>query len=280
MDELRTALELATEEELQELTLFLFSRRFNPLDYLYLPEPLSVQSRDRESWLDALEQRFRFLAADGITVLRGKTSQVTYRQAVLQVCRFLKIPYSDALSTADLEAEIFLHLLGRAWKRLPRQQRVALSEQVQESLTESSLASKIPLSLYHDPIGLLIKGGSALAISAVVRSVILRQIAQQFALHVAKYQVAQQALVRGGVAAATQLQNQLALQTARQGMAFTAARYGAVRGLFAFLGPALWAWFLADLGWRSISTNYARVIPTIFTLAQIRLTRGECFEFA
>jgi hypothetical protein len=83
VDELRTALELATEEELQELTLFLFSRRFNPLDYLYLPEPLSVQSRDRESWLDALEQRFRFLAADGITVLRGKTSQVTYRQAVL-----------------------------------------------------------------------------------------------------------------------------------------------------------------------------------------------------
>ena len=45
----------------------------------------------------------------------------------------------------------------------------------------------------------------------------------------------------------------------------------AVRWLF--LGPALWSWFLADLGWRAIATNYGRVIPVVFTLAQIRLTR-------
>ena len=119
MDELRGALELATEEELQQLTELLFSRRFNPLDYFNTPQPIDVQSRDHEAWLDALEQRFRYLAADGLTVLRGRTHQVSYRQALIQVCRYLKISYSKNLSTTDLEAEIFLFLLGRAWERYP-----------------------------------------------------------------------------------------------------------------------------------------------------------------
>ncbi|MEL7241115.1 MAG: hypothetical protein AAGM40_02035, partial [Cyanobacteria bacterium J06573_2] len=71
MDELRAALELATEEELQDMTAILFSRKFNPLDYLQTPEPIEVQSQNRQAWLDAIEERFCFLAADGMTVLRG-----------------------------------------------------------------------------------------------------------------------------------------------------------------------------------------------------------------
>ena len=35
-----------------------------------------------------------------------------------------------------------------------------------------------------------------------------------------------------------------------------------------------------DLGWRAVASNYTRVIPVVFTLAQIRLTRdgvgGSC----
>lgn len=61
MDELRSALELATEEELMQLTDILFRRRFNPLDYVQTPDPIEVQSQDREAWLDAIEERFRFL---------------------------------------------------------------------------------------------------------------------------------------------------------------------------------------------------------------------------
>jgi hypothetical protein len=53
LDELRAALELATEEELQQLTELLFSRKFNPLDYVQTPAPIDVQSRDRQAWLDA-----------------------------------------------------------------------------------------------------------------------------------------------------------------------------------------------------------------------------------
>jgi uncharacterized protein YaaW (UPF0174 family) len=37
---------------------------------------------------------------------------------------------------------------------------------------------------------------------------------------------------------------------------------------------------LADIGWKAIATNYTRVIPVIFALAQIRLTRSEAWELA
>lgn len=279
MDELRTALELATEEELQHLTQILFRRKFNPLDYVHTPEPIDIQSRDREAWLDAIEQRFRYLAADGIVVLRGDTEKVTYRQVLIKVCRYLKIPYSHTLATIDLEAEVFLNLMKRTWKRLPAREQQQLKVRVQTAL-ERSQPSELPLSVQRDPLALLVKGGSALAISSVIQPMLLRQLAQQFALHFASYQVAKEAVIQGGAAAATQFQSYVALQTAKRGMAASAARYGAVQGAFAFLGPVLWTWFLADLGWRAISTNYGRIIPAIFALAQIRLTRSECWELA
>jgi uncharacterized protein YaaW (UPF0174 family) len=281
LDELRAALELATEEELQDLTAILFSRKFNPLDYVHTPEPIEVQSQNRQVWLDALEERFRYLAADGITVLRGRTNQVTYRQALIQVCKYLKIPYSTELTTVDLEAEVFLHLLGRVWKKLPVAEKRKLTQRVQIQLAKSSVSSTepLPLMLQGDPLGLLFKGGSAVAVTSVLQPLILKQIARQFAMHFATYQMARQAATKTGIVAAEQFQGYVAVQMARQGMAANAARYGAVRTVFAFVGPMMWTWFLADLGWRAIATNYGRIIPTIFALAQIRLTRGEeCWE--
>lgn len=280
MDELRTALELATEDELQALTDILFRRRFNPLDYLYTPEPFEVQSQSHEDWLDLLEHRFRFLAADGFTVLRRRTEEVSYRDVLVQVCRYLKIPYRTTFSAADLESEVFLHVLEQAWKKLPAGEKQTLSRQVRTSLADSEQFGQLPVPLQQDPMRLLLTGGSALAISSVVRPWLLQQIARQFALHMARYQVAQQTLVRGGVAATAQLQHRVALSLASRGMAVNAARYTAVRGMFAVLGPALWAWFFADLGWRSIATNYARVIPVVFALAQIRLARATYLEAA
>ncbi|NET53706.1 MAG: hypothetical protein F6K09_35195, partial [Merismopedia sp. SIO2A8] len=81
-----------------------------------------------------------------------------------------------------------------------------------------------------------------------------------------------------GTAAAIQFQNYLAMKTARQAMASNAARYSATRSVFSLLGPVMWGYFFADLGWRAIATNYGRIIPTIFALAQIRLTRTDCWE--
>jgi len=280
LDELRAALELATEDELRDLTAILFGRKFNPLDYVHTPDPLEVQSQDRDAWLDALEGRFRYLAADGMTVLRGRTHQVTYRQALIQVCKYLKMPFSQHLSTTDLEAEVFLNLLGRVWKQLPVKEKKKLTVQVQQSLATSDNSPSLPLEFQRDPLGLILKGGSALAVTTIVQPIVLKQVARQFAMHFASYQVAKEAVIKGGAAAAGQFQNYVAIQTARQGMALSAARYGAVRSVFTCLGPMMWAWFFADLGWRAISTNYGRIIPTIFALAQIRLTRGECWEAA
>jgi uncharacterized protein YaaW (UPF0174 family) len=278
LDELRAALELATEEELQDLTAILFSRKFNPLDYVHTPEPIEVQSQDRKAWLDTLEERFRFLAADGMTVLRGRTNQVTYRQALIQVCKYLKIHYSSHLATIDLEAEVFLHLLGHVWKKLPEKEKQKLTLQVQRHLLKSEAKEPLPLLLQRDPLGLIFKGGSAIAVTSVIQPIVLKQIARQFATHFASYQVAKQAAIQGSAATTTQFQKYVALQMARRGMTVNAARYGAVRSVFAFIGPVMWTWFFADLGWRAIATNYGRIIPTIFALAQIRLTRTECWE--
>jgi uncharacterized protein YaaW (UPF0174 family) len=280
LDELRAALELATEDELQDLTAILFSRKFNPLDYVHTPEPIEVQSQDRQAWLNALEDRFRFLAADGMTVLRKRTSQVTYRQALIQVCKYLKIAYSHQLATVDLEAEVFLHLLGQVWKKLPEQEKQKLTVKVQRHLVKSEFKQPLPPLLQSDPLGLIFKGGSAFAVTSVLQPLVLKQIARQFAIHFATYQVAKQTAIKGTQAATNQFQNYVTLQIAQRSMTASAARYGAVRSIFAVVGPMMWAWFFADLGWRAIATNYGRIIPTIFALAQIRLTRAECWELA
>ena len=277
MDELRAALELATEEELQQLTQILFCRRFNPLDYFQSPEPIEVQSQDWNAWLDSIEQRFRYLAADGMSVLRGRTQEISYRQILIQVCRYLKIPYSKQMLTTDLEADIFLHLVGKAWKRLPASEQQTLTVRVQKALAQSELPEPLPVQLQHNPVNLFLKGSSAIAVSSLLKSWLLKKIAQQFAVHFASYQAAKATLIRGGAVAAAQFQNQLVLKTAQQGMALSASRYGVTRTAFAFLGPVLWGWLVADLGWRAIATNYCRIIPAIFALAQIRLTRTECW---
>ena len=277
MDELRTALELATEEELQQLTEILFCRRFNPLDY-WQPEPLDIQSQDWNAWIDSLEHRFRYLAADGMTVIRGRTQEVSYRQTLIQVCRYLKIPYSRQMTTTDLEAEVFLHLVSKAWLRLPTEEQKTLTVRVQKALAHSDSPEPLPVQLQHNPFKLFLKGSSAIAVSSILKPWLLKQIAQQFAVHFATYQAAKASVVRGGAAAAAQFQSQLALQAARRGMAANAARYGAARSVLTVIGPMMWGWLIADVGWKAIATNYGRIIPVVFALAQIRLTRTECWE--
>jgi uncharacterized protein YaaW (UPF0174 family) len=278
LDELRAALDLATDEELGQLTHILFCRRFNPLDYFQTPAVAEVQQCDRTTQLALLQQRFFFLAADGMTVLRGRSHAISYHQVLIQVCRYLKIPHTASLSVLDLEAEIFLHLMGQAWQKLPTAEQNSLTVKIQRSLTRTDFAEPLPAQLQHNPMQFLLKGGGVVAISAVVRSLVLNHIARQFTLHFAQYQATQAILRRGGAIAAGQLQHQIALQAARRGMVTTAARHGAARTLFAALGPILWATFLADLGWRAIATNYGRIIPIIFAIAQIRLTRAAIWE--
>ncbi|MBU6230645.1 MAG: hypothetical protein KGQ93_13290 [Cyanobacteria bacterium REEB459] len=242
MDELRSALELATEEELQALTEILFRPKFNPLDYFCTPDPIRVQSGARHQWISLLEERFRFLAADGLTVLHGQSQGITYRQVLLQVCRHLKLAHTSGWSTADLESEIFLHLLQRTWQHLPAAQRDRLQQQLNQSSNRPCQALTSLPELGQPPLRLWLEGSTAIAVNTLG-----------------------QALLQEG---------SLALGAASRDMALGLARYGATRTALAWLGPVLWTWFLADLGWRAIATNYGRVIPAVFSLAQIRLLRG------
>ncbi len=273
MDELRDALEMATDEELYELTELLFRPKFNPLDYVNGVDPLEVGSLRYFDRLDAIEDRFRYLAADGMTVLQGRSETLPYRDILIRICRHLRLPYEQLMGTEDLESEVFLYLLQRAWKKLPETEKVALSDRVQRSISHYDLKRRLPLALQNDPMGLLIRGGSAIAVNSLVKPLMLQLMARQFALHYARYEVAKQTLATGGLAITNQLRSHVSMRLAQHGMASTAARYGATRSMFAWVGPAMWAWFLADLGWRSIDSNYARVIPAVFILAQIRLTR-------
>ncbi|MGF1589394.1 MAG: YaaW family protein [Pleurocapsa sp.] len=275
MDELKAGLALATEEELQQITQILFHRRFNPLDYLQTPEPIQIQSQDLDLWLDSIDQRFRYLAADGITVLRGRTQEISYREILVKICHYLKIPYSRMMNATDIEAEIFLHLITKAWDKLPPQEQKSLQAQVGSSLAAAHPPEPLPIQLQHSPLKILLKGSGIVAVSTVLKSWMLKHIARQFALHFATYQAAKTALIKGGTTAVAGLSNQLAIQAAKKGMATNAARYGTARGVFSLLGPIVWGYFVADLGWKAIATNYGRVIPIVFTLAQIRLIRGE-----
>jgi uncharacterized protein YaaW (UPF0174 family) len=280
LDELRSVLELATEDELRQLTQLLFCRKLNPLDYFKTPEPFEVELKGGKAWLAAIEERFRYLAADGFTVIRGKAQEFSYRRALIQVCHYLKVPYSNEMTTVDIEAEIFLCLMGKAWKKLPAKEQKSLTVRIQNSLAQSQAPQPLPVSLQHNPMNLLLKGSGVLALNSVVKSWVLQQIARQFAIHFTTYQMAKQALIRGGVTAAGQIQSQIAIQAAKRGMVASAARYGSIRTVFAFVGPVLWGLLVADLGWRAIATNHGRIIPAVFALAQIRLTRSECLQIA
>jgi uncharacterized protein YaaW (UPF0174 family) len=274
MDELRKALELATDEELQQLTKLLFERKFNPLDY-FAPQPIEIQSSNSSVLLDALESRFRYLASDGVTVLRGRTKEFSYRDALIKVCHFLKIPYSKKMTTTEIESEIFLELISKSCKKISRREHNSINQKIQNLLASSSSPEPIPSQVFNNPLNLILKGSGAFALSAVLKPWLLRCIARQVALHIATYQATQTAIATGGSIAVTEIGSQLALQMAKREIIVSTASYGAARSVLAIAGPILWGCFLADLGWRSISTNYSRVIPMIFTLAQIRLTRGN-----
>ncbi len=272
MDELRTGLELATRDELAALAELLFRPKFNPLDYWCTPSPQRVQNCDRSHRIQQIEARLRYLAADGLSVLRQDTHQLSYRRILLQLNDHLKFQLSPCLSTLDLESEIFLRLLEKSWNGLSPRQQSQLQKKITSELTQLEEFQQLSPQLQKNPVALLLKGTGAIALSSVLRPWLLQQIAKQFALHFASYQVAQQTL-RGAATLGAQIQGKATIQLASRGMAVNAARYGAVRGVFACLGPALWAWFIADLGWRAIASNYTRVIPVVFTLAQIRLIR-------
>ena len=273
MDELSDVLTLATDDELYQIADILFRRKFNPIDYFATPPVQELKGWDRYQLIEAIAKRFLFLAADGLTVLRRKTSDVSYREVLERVCQHLNIKYSQNQAVEDIESELFLNLISNSWKKLSPQERSTIDESMQSALTESDLQKSLPLDAQRNPMSLLVKGGSAIAVSTVIRSAVLTAIARQMAWHFASYQVGYEVIKAGGTAIATRLNAYISTYLAKRGMAVAATQYTAARTVFSVITPALWGLFFADLGWRAIATNYGRIIPAIFIVAQIRLLR-------
>ncbi|NJM58144.1 MAG: hypothetical protein HC857_12905, partial [Synechococcales cyanobacterium RU_4_20] len=154
VNEMREALALATEEELDALVDVLFRPRFNPLDYMQTPAPEEIRRWAYDRQLQAIEDRICFLAADGLTTLRGDAQQLPYRTILSQTCRHLKIPYTDAFTTDDLEAEIFLHLLQNTLKRLPEGERSRLTQTIHTSLQTAPENNDLKHLLHNDSLRL------------------------------------------------------------------------------------------------------------------------------
>ena len=273
MDEFRAGLEMTTTEELEGVTSLLFHRRLNPLDYVMGVDSKHLPFNDRPAWVEQVDQRFRFLAADGVTVLKRTSQTLPYRQILLAVCQYFKLTFRPTLATIALEEEVFLHMLNMAYQKLPPKEQSMLEHYFHTSVTRK-LGQKFYLTDTQQSLRLVLKGSSAVVLSSVLRPLILRHLASKIAIQMAQYQMTQQALI-GGNAVLGAINKQIALKLSQRGIALNIARYGAIRGFFSILGPAMWTWFLADLGWRAIATNYGRILPVIFSIAQIRLLRGE-----
>uniref|UniRef100_A0A5B6ZAE0 Uncharacterized protein n=2 Tax=Davidia involucrata TaxID=16924 RepID=A0A5B6ZAE0_DAVIN len=283
--ELRSVLELATDTELYEIERILFGPSyFSPLlksitkqadvDYLMINE----DPEERDAFIEILESRFLFLAADARSTLRGW--RPSYRNVLLGVRKKLNIPCSSKLSTEDLEVEIFLHLLQ--------------DYSSEESGTFPSSWASSKTSNSHGSLELGLSQWKVQAVSALrvgaeeLRSIILkgggmftlgkmyyllaRRLSGKMFLEAANYQIKKEVIRKGGHLAAIKLESRAALLAAKQGVVGAASRYLGLRSMMALLGPVLWGTFLADVVIQMLGTDYARILRAIYAFAQIRIT--------
>ncbi|XP_068659525.1 uncharacterized protein [Aristolochia californica] len=307
--ELRAVLELATDSELYELESILFGPSyFSPLlksitdrrdvDYIYGGSP-----KEREDFIELLASRFLYLAADARSTLRGW--RPSYRNVLLTVRSKLNIPCSNKLTTENLEAEIFLHLL-QEFSSEEADHVSARRDQCKYSGKESNLElGLVPWKVRamaafrvgaEELQTMLLKGGSIFTLGKIYQ-LIARRLSGKMFLEAANCQIKREILKKGGQLATINLESRVALLAARQalivflqgmqlfseqsnlphfhyiGFASAASRYLGLRSMMMLLGPVLWGTFLADVVIQMIGTDYARILRAIYAFAQIRLIR-------
>lgn len=292
--DLHTVLKLASDAELFELSNILYGHSLlSPFLKSVAPgdgsqkrktgdKTKGLETGGRDALMERLESRFLFLGADAKATLRGR--RPTYRDVLLCVCMKLSVPCSIKLSTEDLEAEIFLHLLqqyssnkSESFLRSPwKYQNVTFAAKA-DAFTQGSKGWRyyLPFALKlggEEILKVILKGGSVFTISTL-QNMVAQRLGGKVLLETARYQVAKEVLKKGGQAAASKLQTRVALLAARQGLVGAASCYMAFQRTSMLLGPLLWGTFLADIVIRSVGTDYARVVKAIYAFAQIRLLR-------
>ncbi|XP_060969399.1 uncharacterized protein LOC133036712 isoform X3 [Cannabis sativa] len=240
-------------------------------DYAMIEEDL----QEREHFIEALESRFLFLAADARSTLRGW--RPSYRSVLLAVRKELKIQCSNKLSTEDLEAEIFLHLLhdctSEELEAFPGLLEFSGASNAEGGLEFGLSRWKVQaLSALKDVRSVVLKGGGIITLAKIFQVVSKRLSGKVFA-EAANYQIKREVIRKGGQLAAINLESRAAMLAAKQGFAGAASRYVGLRSMMTLLGPMLWGTFLADVVIQMLGTDYARIIRAIYAFAQIRITR-------
>ncbi|CAL5074028.1 unnamed protein product [Urochloa decumbens] len=287
--ELRQVLELATDEELMEFEEILYGTSyFSPLlkSIARRPNSDSVVILDdieeRDIFISKLESRFLYLAADARSVIRGW--RPSYRDVLLGVRKKLGVQCSRKLSTADLEAEIFLHLVNEYSSH--QKDPVSFPWGKQKSPDEISSLGVNRWKVLTDTawrIGAkrlestFLKGGSALTVKTIYESLASR-LSGKLLMEAANYEIKKELVKQGGRLAAVNLESRAGLLAARQGLARAASRYVGLRSVMTFLGPIMWGTLLADIVIQMLGTDYARIVQAIYAFAQIRLTRTSYIE--
>eukprot|EP01018_Ginkgo_biloba_P005021 Gb_14792 [translate_table: standard] len=251
--ELRMVLELASDAELSELSDILYGRSIlSPLlkSVTYRDGPhdeiLHTDDQDgREALMERLESRFLFLAADAKATLSGR--RPSYHNVLLQVRKKLNVPCSMKLSTEDMEAEIFLHLLQEysskpkhsmqfSWKSRKSSFVNSIENRQQGSgQWRGYILAAVKLGA-EELLSVVLKGGTAVTISKL-QHVVAKKLLGRMLLETAKYQLARDVMRKGGQAVAAKLESHVALLAARQGFAGAASRYVALRSTMMLLGP-------------------------------------------
>lgn len=285
---------MASDEELLELHSILYGPSpFSPLlkSMAGADEAAArLHHVGREGFIRLLEERFRFLAADSALLVRGIRPQ--YRDTLLAVRRRLGVKCPATLVTADLEAEIFLHLLQQAYLRASRGASTRALSNIHPGESKAILAEgdgmTAPLSAVAkwreavvtpvrvgapDILGTLGKIGGAVAVKSLGMAASERALGQ-FLHHAGAYEALACEAFRHGVAGAAK---RAATDAAQQGMTHAAARYGAIRALSSAVTPAMWAVVVLDLLVKATGIDYGRVVRAVFALAQIRLVRTYGF---
>ncbi|KAL0731733.1 hypothetical protein Bca4012_027827 [Brassica carinata] len=308
--ELRLVFELATDSELYELESILFGPSyFSPLlksipnkgggERLMIGEDIDV----RDGFIQSLESRFLFLAADArstlsahlcgtdslsLTILKPKSFlslsrgwRPSYRNVLLAVRNKLSIPCSSQLPTEDLEAEIFLYLVdnfsSEASGIFPGLWDSSQASEVQGSLEVGLSKWKVEL-LAALEVGasevqsMILKGGGMITFAKIYQ-LLAKKLSGKVILEAANYQIRREMLKKGGQLAAINLESRAALLAAKHGFVGAASRYLGLRTVMQLVGPMMWGTLLADLVIQMLETDYARILRAIYAFAQIRITR-------
>ncbi|KAG2635346.1 uncharacterized protein LOC120660832 isoform X2 [Panicum virgatum] len=281
--ELRLVLELATDEELMEFEEILYGTSyFSPLLKSIARRPNSDSAvvlddiEERDLFISKLESRFLYLAADARSIIRGW--RPSYRDVLLGVRKKLGVQCSSKLSTADLEAEIFLYLVDEysSHRKDPKQKSPNeisdLGVNKWKVLTDTAwrIGAKGLESTF-------LKGGSALTVKTIYES-LASKLSGKLLMEAANYEIKKELVKQGGRLAAVNLESRAGLLAARQGLARAASRYVGLRSVMTFIGPIMWGTLLADIVIQMLGTDYARIVQAIYAFAQIRLTRTSYIE--